>query len=289
MNHGELETIVTELELREKANNHEATRDDLSQNSNYRSEFAGHIGQIVVACNGLGFNPWPKIKPFFDTYSISIQGDYPEFEKTLILAYNEAKRALSCDQITDKMLFHFFDLSRRFLAIARTIDSQIIYPVDPRYEEWKAKQALKPAPDRLQRAHEPFDPPNVPITTRTDVENALKEMHHFWFDRAISLGALGDFSHILVEFGMSSSFIGYLPPPGLSEKWKNVSLDLLPDALATYLELINKAYRLFQEVKEVGNATERQISRMYRISWRTHVLAHEWVRRLRDVADKQAQ
>ena len=289
MTHAEVEAIVTDLENFEKANNHEATSNDISHNSSYRTEFASHVDQIVNACNALGFNPWPKIKPFFETYSIAVHPEYPVFEKTLNLAYNEVKKALAGDQITDKMLFHFFDLSRRFLAIAQSIDSQIQYPVDPRYEAWKAKQALKAAPDKREIVKEPFEPPSMPIKTQNDIENAQKEMQFFWFDRAISLGALGDFCHLLLEFGMASSFIGFLPPASLSKKWKNVSLDLLPDTLPTYLELINKTYRLFLEVREVGNATERQISRMYRISWRTRVLAHEWVYQLRDSADREVQ
>ena len=159
--------------------------------------------------------------------------------------------------------------------------------MDPRHAEWKAKQALKPKDERSQKPRELFEPPSLPIKTRSDIENALKDMYCFWQGTATSPDDLGDFTHLLLSFGMASNFLGYLPPPGLPEKSKGISLDDLPDAFPIYLEYMNKAYSLFQEVRDSGQPTENQISRMYRISWRTKVFAHTEIIRMRVLADQE--
>jgi hypothetical protein len=287
LNHGELEAFVTELEVIGKANNHETTGDDNSPNSQYRRELAFQVGQIVGYCNALGFNPWPKIKPFFENYSISVLPEYPAFEQLVVLAHMQATRAFESGQITDSQLYRFHDLVRKFNSVANAINSQIIYPVDPRYEEWKAKHALKPKVDRPGKPREPVVPPIMPIRSRIDVENALKEMHYFWQDHAIDLNPTGDFASLLFGFQMSSGFLGYMPPTGLTERLNGISLEDLPDQHLKFLEYVNKIYRLLQEVRDSGEPTERQISRMYRVTWRTKVFAHATIMEMRELADKK--
>ena len=283
MNRKELEAVVTELEEFEKANNHDGTKHIDSPDGDIRREYAFHIGSILDHCHALGFNPWPKIKPFFDTYSISVLPEYPAFEKMVVLARNSAKKAEASKPISDSQLFQIFDLTRQLLRVAQVIEAQIPYPEDPRQKEWQAKRAQKESPSRPDKPREPFDRPNLPIQSREDIENALKEMYYFTRDTVSKTGEMVDIGYDISHFGMASSFLGYLPHPELAKMWRDVSLEDLPDEREVYVEMLNKVYRLYVEVRDAGAATSNQVFRMYRLTWRMRTFGKECGVRLRSI------
>lgn len=162
------------------------------------------------------------------------------------------------------------------------MQTQIPFPEED--SRW-AKHAKKQRNRAQEGPREDSDPPNMPIQTRTDIENALKEMYYSTRNLSSEAHGLAEFCDILAYFGMASSFLGYLPHPALQKKWKDVSLDDLPDERAIYVEALNKVYRLYRDVLSAGDATDHQINRMYRLTWRTRIFGKECGKRLRAIVD----
>lgn len=265
MTHAEIESACKEFQEFEK----ECEGYDVDRNMR---EVSNALGQVASQAFFLGYNSSPKWHEYFASIDIENRPDFPLFLKTLQLLYKLYRDVMAVAKASDSQVLYAFDVSRRNLRVGHRIHEQYREEKggDPSWA-WKGDPNYipKPLPDLP-----PSVLPKIPLDNRTDIEQALIEMHQFWRTIDFTNESVHDFGGHIFYIGLSCSVLGYLPHPKWSEHqgdWDMSQTSQYPH----FLEAINKVYRLFKVVEGANRATENQVFRCYRLQRRIDKIADD--------------